>query len=49
MKSFREKFQLLETKMSENIDQLVQNKDFKGVERALEVNANLVLKKDSVG
>ena len=49
MKSFREKFQRLETKMSENIHQLVQKGDFEGVERALEVNANLVHKKTSVG
>ena len=49
MKSFREKFQRLETKMSEDIHELVRMGDFEGVKRALEVNANLVLKKDSVG
>ena len=49
MKSFREKFQRSETKMSEDIHKLVKKEDFKGVERALEVNANLVLEKDSVG
>ena len=49
MKSFREKFQRLETKMSEDIHELVRKGDFEGVERTLEVNANLVLKKNLVG
>jgi hypothetical protein len=35
--------------MSENIHELVEKENFEGVERALEVNANLLLKKDSVG
>ena len=49
MKSFREKFQRLETKMSKNIHELVRMGDFEGVKRALEVNANLVLEKHRVG
>ena len=49
VKSFREKFQRFETKMSKNIHQLVRMGDFEGVKRALEVNANLVLEKNSVG
>ena len=49
MKSFREKFQRFETKMFKNIHHLVAEEDFEGVERALEVNANLVLEKDLVG
>jgi hypothetical protein len=35
--------------MSEDIRELVEKGDFEGVERALEVNANLVRKTNSVG
>ena len=46
---FLEKFQRSEIKMSEDIHKLVEKEDFKGVERALEVNANLVRKTNWVG